>query len=94
MDRPMAWAVAFVARRAKSVALRRSRKAGSLGLDSSRERRSFQHDVSVNAASAWGLPRQKTHSPWPSSSCRGALHVPQLWRGMAAAVKTALETLF
>ncbi|ROL53120.1 hypothetical protein DPX16_14133 [Anabarilius grahami] len=29
MDRPMAWAVAFVARRAKSVALWRSRKAGS-----------------------------------------------------------------
>ncbi len=37
----------------------------------------WEQSEPASAASAWGFYKQKTHSLWPSSACRGDLHEPQ-----------------
>ncbi len=50
-----------------------------------------EHSISVRAASAWGLPRQETHSEWPSSACREVLHELQQRRGICNNTAALLE---
>ncbi|XDV37417.1 hypothetical protein PO909_007019 [Leuciscus waleckii] len=66
----------FVARRARSVALRKSLKAAGSGPDLSMERRSlawnnWRWSILVNRTG------EETYSSWPPEGCRGALHGAQ-----------------